>query len=338
MVVSKRVSTMLWLSLYLIRFLRLDPAIADAYGLGILLHCLFNPDHPLPATLQPPHSPPVASSRGAIPTTLFPLFKRLLNPNHKARLSPKSFLEAGTGAKGDGSAFFTNNTLVQICSGLDGFALASEAEKMTLLRYELAFQVVVPRLTDHVRSLKDSTSSFPPEFASQRVLPSLMSALDFGGASATILLPLVLQLGKNLSPAEQTTAVVTPIVKLYASTDRGIRMSLLDTLPEYADKLETRMVVDKVWPHLVSSNNYSATHIHPCQQTGFTDTVAIIREATVRSISLIAPKVTLLCYVKRTLANENRSSTIEFSTTIFSGILQRCRWTQSLPLGPTLAF
>jgi hypothetical protein len=28
-----------------------------------------------------------------------------------------------------------------------------------------------------------------------------------------------------------------------------------------------------------------------CQQTGFADTVAVIREATVRSISLLVPKV-----------------------------------------------
>lgn len=53
-------------------------------------------------------------------------------------------------------------------------------------------------------------------------------------------------------------------------------MALLDGLAEFADKLDKNVVVNKVWPHL---------------QTGFTDTVAVIREATVRSIILISGKL-----------------------------------------------
>lgn len=53
-------------------------------------------------------------------------------------------------------------------------------------------------------------------------------------------------------------------------------MALLDALPEYADKLDNKAVADKIWPHL---------------QTGFTDTVAVIREATVKSIGLVSSKL-----------------------------------------------
>ena len=49
------------------------------------------------------------------------------------------------------------------------------------------------------RLLKESASSLPPEFASFRVLPSLASALEFGGASAAQILPLLLQLGKSVA-------------------------------------------------------------------------------------------------------------------------------------------
>lgn len=55
-------------------------------------------------------------------------------------------------------------------------------------------------------------------------------------------------------------------------------MALLEHLPEYADKLDNKTVADKIWPHL---------------QTGFTDTVAVIREATVKSVGLLYPKVCL---------------------------------------------
>jgi SCY1-like protein 1 len=102
------------------------------------------------------------------------------------------------------------------------------------------------------RTLNESAASFPPEFASHRVLPSLISALEFGGASASTILPLVLQLGKNVSPEDYSSIVLAPLIKLYTSPDRGTRMALLDHLPEYADKLDKKSVVDKIWPNLVS--------------------------------------------------------------------------------------
>ncbi|KAG2015871.1 other/SCY1 protein kinase [Coprinopsis cinerea AmutBmut pab1-1] len=233
-----------------------DVAAADAYALGLLLHTLFNPSHPPPATAQPPHPPPPASSRGSIPLPIFPLFKKLLTPNPATRATPKHFLEVGMTDGG----FFANNPLVKICLGLDNFAIASESEKATFLR-----------------TLNESAASFPQELASKKILPSLLSALEFGGASAAAILPLVLQFGANVSPEEYTKTIVDPIVKLYSSPDRGTRMALLDHLPQYIDKLDKKTVSDKIFPHL---------------QTGFADTVAVIREATVRSISSFAPKLT----------------------------------------------
>ncbi|KDR75324.1 hypothetical protein GALMADRAFT_226987 [Galerina marginata CBS 339.88] len=233
-----------------------DPAGADAYALGLLLHAVFNPTHPPPPTAEPPHPPPAPSSRGAIPASVFPVFKKLLNPNPKGRLNAKGFLEVGMTAD---AGFFLNNRLVKVCSGLDNFSLASEAEKNMLLK-----------------TLKESASSFPPEFASYRVLPSLLAALEFGGASAATILPLVLQFGANTPPEEYPKVILAPIIKLYASPDRGTRMALLDHLPEYVDKLDKKAVSDKIFPHL---------------QLGFSDTVALIREATVKSIILLAPKL-----------------------------------------------
>lgn len=104
-----------------------------------------------------------------------------------------------------------------------------------------------------VRTLKESASSFPPEFASYRVLPSLLSALEFGGASGASILPLVLQFGNNVGPEDYTKVILAPIIKLFASPDRGTRMALLEHLPEYVDKLDKKMVSDKIFPHLVRS-------------------------------------------------------------------------------------
>lgn len=114
---------------------RNNPAAADAYALALLIHFAFNPSQPLPPTAQPPHPQPTAASRGTIPTSVFPAYKKLLNPNFKTRLTPKAFLELGMAeTAGESSGFFAKNRLVKVCAGLDNFALANEGEKNALLR------------------------------------------------------------------------------------------------------------------------------------------------------------------------------------------------------------
>lgn len=103
--------------------------------------------------------------------------------------------------------------------------------------------------------MKESANSLPPEFATHRVLPALVSALERGGAStlAASVVPLLLQLGKGVPTHEEfATVVIGPVVSLFSSPDRGVRMALLDNLDDFKDKLDKKTVVDKVWPHLVS--------------------------------------------------------------------------------------
>ncbi|QRW21261.1 other/SCY1 protein kinase [Rhizoctonia solani] len=225
----------------------LPVSTTDSYSLGILIHTVFNvkdsSHDPLPATANPPHPAPNPSAKGAIPNSIFPHYKKLLNPTPAARLSPSAFLNLGTAP----GSFFSENPLFRICEALEGFA-----------------------------TIKDSTASFPPEFTQHKILPVLLTSLGHGGTSAGAILPVVLALGKDLPPAEYTATIVGPVVNLFATPDRGTRMALLDGLPEFADKLDKNTVVNKVWPHL---------------QTGFGDTVAVIREATVRSIILISGKL-----------------------------------------------
>lgn len=130
-VLKEFVPSILLLFIYLNEIFSNPPSAADSYTLGLLLHAVFNPSQPPPATATPPHPPLQASSRGAIPTSIFQHFKKLLNPNPKARMAAAAFLDAGMLEE---SGFFANNKLVKVCGGLDNFALGSEGEKMTLLR------------------------------------------------------------------------------------------------------------------------------------------------------------------------------------------------------------
>lgn len=109
------------------------------------------------------------------------------------------------------------------------------------------------RIYSHIcfRTLKDSSDSFPPSFTSYLILPSLLDALQHAGATAPMLLPLILHLASKVSPSDYDSLVLTPLVKLFSSPDRGTRMALLDHLSEFADKLDQKVVVTDVWPHLV---------------------------------------------------------------------------------------
>ncbi|ORX40692.1 armadillo-type protein [Kockovaella imperatae] len=229
-----------------------DPAQADIYLLALLLFILYNPSSPLPNL----NAQPTPSSSGSLPKALFPLWKRMLNPNPRTRLSTSAFVSDPAAL-----SFWSNNPLANLVQGLDGFELKSEGDKLSLLR-----------------SVKDAASAgeIPQPFLLYKVLPSLLHSLSLPTAPSGAMLPLVLELGKLVSPADYGKLVLDPVVKLYASPDRGTRMALLDGLGEYGPKLDQRTVVDKVWPHLI---------------TGFADTVPVIREATVKAVYPLASKL-----------------------------------------------
>jgi SCY1-like protein 1 len=50
-------------------------------------------------------------------------------------MSAQTFLEVGMAeTMGKEGGFFVGNRLIKVCAGLDGFALASEGEKIGLLK------------------------------------------------------------------------------------------------------------------------------------------------------------------------------------------------------------
>ena len=62
----------------------------------------------------------------------------------------------------------------------------------------------------------------------------------------------MLQFGKNVPPKDYPDVILAPLVKLYASPDRGTRMALLEHLPEYAEHLDKKTVDQKIFVYLVS--------------------------------------------------------------------------------------
>ncbi|OXH27111.1 SCY1-like [Cryptococcus neoformans] len=230
-----------------------DPAQHDTYLFAVLLFTLYNPHSPLP----PLSSQPTPSSSGTLPKVLFPLWKRMLNPNPRTRLTTISFTD-----EAEKAGFWASNPFVSLVKGLDNFELQSESDKLSLLRI--------------IKEATTQAGTLPGPFTTYKILPSLLHSLSLPTAPSSAMLPLVLELSKLVPSSDYPKMVLDPVVRLYTSPDRGTRMALLEGLNEYVDKLDNKTVTEKIWPNLI---------------TGFADTVPVIREATIKAVYPLASKL-----------------------------------------------
>ncbi|GAA6059537.1 hypothetical protein JCM10212_006035 [Sporobolomyces blumeae] len=282
-----------------------DASVYDSYLLHLFLYQLFN--GPLPNSFlspSPSETPSLPQTHGNLPQTMFQPWRRLGNPNPLARLKTAAFFELGGGNAASASStssdgWWSNNRLVRLSNALEGFALASENERATLVR---TLKAISSRQASSTPSLSNAggpssnglgnDAPLPSGFLTYKILPSLLHTFEFGGPSSPQLLPLILSLSSPLSSTEYSSKVLSPVLRMFATPDRAMRMALLEGLETFGDKLTQKDVNEKVWPHLL---------------TGFGDVVPVIREATVKSILLIAPKLSdrilnndLLRYLSKT--------------------------------------
>ncbi|KAG0295803.1 hypothetical protein BGZ97_004729, partial [Linnemannia gamsii] len=198
-------------------------------------------------------NPEQLASPGKIPAEMAPFYKNLLRPDPKTRPSVGDFLDKGMQAKG-----FFQNDLIQIVNFLENFSVKEPLQRDTFLR-KLDMQI----------------DRLPQEFCKYKVLPELVQALEYGSGGAKVLAPIV-KIGANLEEQEYETLISNVLVKMFASTDRSIRLSLLENLSGFIERINKKVVNEKIFPSMA---------------LGFTDTAPIIREWTVKSVLLVIGKL-----------------------------------------------
>ncbi|XP_009798481.1 uncharacterized protein [Nicotiana sylvestris] len=158
------------------------------------------------------------------------------------------------------------------------------------------------------RKLPNLAEQLPREIVLKKLLPLLASALEFGSAAAPALTAL-LKMGSWLSNEEFTIKVLPTIVKLFAANDRAIRVSLLQHIDQYGESLSSQIVDEQVYAHVA---------------TGFSDTSSFLRELTLKSMLVLAPKLShrtisgsLLKYLSKLQVDEEPA--IRTNTTILLG-------------------
>ncbi|PON37894.1 Coatomer beta subunit [Trema orientale] len=158
------------------------------------------------------------------------------------------------------------------------------------------------------RKLPNLAEQLPRQIVLKKLLPLLASALEFGSAAAPALTAL-LKMGSWLSTEEFSAKVLPTVVKLFASNDRAIRVGLLQHIDQFGESLSAQVVDEQVYPHVA---------------TGFSDTSAFLRELTLKSMLVLAPKLSqrtvsgsFLKYLSKLQVDEEPA--IRTNTTILLG-------------------
>ncbi|XP_035933536.1 N-terminal kinase-like protein isoform X1 [Halichoerus grypus] len=217
---------------------------ADMWRLGCLIWEVFNGPLPRAAALRNP---------GKIPKSLVPHYCELVGANPKVRPNPARFLQNCRAPGG-----FMNNRFVETNLFLEEIQIKEPAEKQKFFQ-----------------ELSKSLDSFPEDFCRHKVLPQLLTAFEFGSAGAVVLTPLF-KVGKFLNAEEYQQKIIPVVVKMFSSTDRAMRIRLLQQMEQFIQYLDEPTVNTQIFPHVVH---------------GFLDTNPAIREQTVKSMLLLAPKL-----------------------------------------------
>lgn len=213
-----------------------------------------------------------------------------LLPDYQRLLSSNASRRLNTSKLIDNSEFFQNK-LVETIQFMDVLNLKDSVEKDSFFRK-------LPNLAEQL----------PRQIVLKKLLPLLASSLEFGSAAAPALTAL-LKMGSWFSPEEFNIKVLPTVVKLFASNDRAIRMGLLQHIDQYGESLSSQVVDEQVYPHVA---------------TGFSDPSAFLRELTLKSMLVLAPKLSqrtisgsLLKFLSKLQVDEEAA--IRTNTTILLG-------------------
>jgi len=182
-----------------------------------------------------------------IPPVLHKEYQRLLSSAPARRLNPAKILE---------SSLFSNK-LVDTLTFLEKLNLKDSADK------DLFF-----------RRLNATLDGLPRTVVERKVLPLIASGLEFGSAPGAALQSL-LHAARRLAKPQFTARIIPTVIRLFASTDRAMRVALLQCMDAYMELLEPAQM-EAVFEQLAA---------------GFGDATAFLRELTLKSMLHVAPKV-----------------------------------------------
>lgn len=192
---------------------------------------------------------------GKMPKPLSVHYNKLVQSVPRVRTSPMNFIKDCK----DANIFF-DTTPLEVVLFLEEVQLVKEPNEKTKF----------------LNRLENDLESFPPDFCKNKILPDLINAFEYGEAGSAILNP-IFKIGKMLKSDDEYQSKLVPcIIKLYACKDRATRSKLLQQLETYVNFLAVNVINNQIFPQVVQ---------------GFLDSNVTIREQTIKSMPLLAPKL-----------------------------------------------
>lgn len=226
----------------------------DAWLFGCLICEVFNGKYSKPEDLK---------RAGNIPKDLFSVVSQVTAINPKTRTNTLKPLE---------NPYFSN-PLVETCVFLENITIKDSFEKEAFFK---KLGVLIDQL--------------PQALCKYKILPHLVTALDYGSANAKVLQP-VLKIGSMLTPEEYLTLIIPSVIKWFSSTDRALRANLLQSLGSFVEHLSASVIDEQIFPHVAA---------------GFTDPAPALRELTIKATLLLAPKLSEKNLAMHVLKHFNR--------------------------------
>lgn len=213
-----------------------------------------------------------------IPRPLINSVKKLINQSPNLRISIEKFLQ-------DTDTIFSQNDIIMFNRELDEIKFKNDDQKMQFFKYELA----------SICGDDSSNNKFPPGLLENKLLPELINQYSSLSKSKptinttpeeiaqkqetiSILLNFIIKFGINLPQAKFNTLIKPIIFESFSANDRSIRLILLNHLPNFESYLNEADVQSKIFYNIIS---------------GFQDTNFMIRETTLKSITIIIEKVSV---------------------------------------------
>lgn len=190
----------------------------DSWGLGCLVHEVFNGEATSSSSFKSPMK---------VPKSLSIPLSELLSQNASKRPSPLDFLEKSRSTNG-----FFKNSFIDSMLFIEEIQMKDEASKNRFFT-----------------NLESQLDSFPSDVCKNRILPSLISALSFGSAGAGVLGPLF-KISKLLPESEYEKMIVPCIVKLFSSKDRATRSKLLTQSEFFVKHINSNIINNQVYPNV----------------------------------------------------------------------------------------
>ncbi|KAI5950816.1 CEX1 [Candida jiufengensis] len=177
------------------------------------------------------------------------------------------------------------NKVIKFNNILNELKFMNNDQKLEFFKYEL--------LNFIDDSNTEEENNYPPGLLNYKLLPELITQFNQLKISTTVvdlqqqqnnqetlslILNFIIKFGIQLSPEEFNKQIKPIIFESFTLPDRSIRLILLNHLPTYERFLNDSDIQSKIFNYLI---------------TGFQDTNFVIRESTLKSITIIIDKISV---------------------------------------------